>query len=296
MHDIWNPWHGCHTVSEGCANCYMYHEDRIHDNGDPSVVRRTANMRYPLSRDRSGTYKVKPGEMIRVCMTSDFFVEEADAWRDEAWDVIARRPDVKFFLLTKRAERIRQCLPHDWGDGWPNVMLNVTCENQRRADERIPLLFDVPAAHRGIMCAPFIGPVSIAQWLDDRHLIEQVLCDGENYEGSRPCHYEWVQRLSDECRQADVTFDFCGVGNNFVKDGVTYHFTDQTQQSRQAFRSGLSHEGRPMEWDLRDPLGLPIPQEELYQPYFNPVRCAECGMRLTCNGCSRCGRCGVTAW
>ena len=274
----------------------MYHEDRIHDNGDPSVVRRTANMRYPLSRDRSGTYKVKPGEMIRVCMTSDFFVEEADAWRDEAWDVIARRPDVKFFLLTKRAERIRQCLPHDWGDGWPNVMLNVTCENQRRADERIPLLFDVPAAHRGIMCAPFIGPVSIAQWLDDRHLIEQVLCDGENYEGSRPCHYEWVQRLSDECRQADVTFDFCGVGNNFVKDGVTYHFTDQTQQSRQAFRSGLSHEGRPMEWDLRDPLGLPIPQEELYQPYFNPVRCAECGMRLTCNGCSRCGRCGVTAW
>lgn len=95
MHDIWNPWHGCHKVSEGCANCYMFYEDMLHGNGDPSVVRRTATgMRYPLSRDRSGAYKVKPGEMLRVCMTSDFFVEEADAWRDEAWNVIAQRPDV----------------------------------------------------------------------------------------------------------------------------------------------------------------------------------------------------------
>lgn len=305
MHDIWNPWHGCHKVSEGCANCYMYYEDAIHDNGDPSQVRRNkAALRYPLARDRSGSYKVRPGEMIRVCMTSDFFVEEADAWRDEAWDVIAQRPDVKFFLLTKRAQRIERCLPHDWGAGWKNVMLNVTCENQRRADERIPILLDLPAAHKGVMCAPLIGPVSVARWLGEsrevdgtpRPQIEQVLCDGENYAGARPCHYEWVRQLSDECRAANVTFDFCGIGNCFVKDGVTYRFTSQAQQSRQAYRSGLSFVGRPMDWDLRDPLGLPIAEDGLYKPYFNPVTCVECGRRTTCNGCTRCGRCGVTTW
>lgn len=48
-------------------------------------------------------------------MSSDFFLEEADQWRDEAWDYIRRRPDVTFSLLTKRAHRIKECLPSNWG-------------------------------------------------------------------------------------------------------------------------------------------------------------------------------------
>jgi hypothetical protein len=51
---------------------------------------------------------------------------------------IRKRSDVVFLLLTKRPQRIRECLPEDWGDGWDNIFLNVTCENQSRADERIP--------------------------------------------------------------------------------------------------------------------------------------------------------------
>ena len=72
-----------------------------------------------------------------------------------------QRADVVFFLLTKRPQRVRECLPPDWGSGWDNIIFNVTCENQRRADERIPLLLELPFKHKGIMCAPFIGPVSI---------------------------------------------------------------------------------------------------------------------------------------
>ena len=63
--------------------------------------------------------------MIRVCMTSDFFLEEADEWRKEAWEIMHRRPDVKFFLLTKRPQRVRECLPKDWSDGWENIFFNV---------------------------------------------------------------------------------------------------------------------------------------------------------------------------
>lgn len=88
-------------------------------------------------------------------------MEQADGWRDEAWEIIHQRPDVKFFLLTKRPQRVAQCLPENWGDGWDNVMFNVTCENQARADERIPLLKELPFKHKGIMCAPLIGAVSI---------------------------------------------------------------------------------------------------------------------------------------
>lgn len=77
---------------------------------------------------------MKSGETLRVCMTSDFFIEEADEWRGEAWKIISERPDVVFYLLTKRPERVAKLLPKNWGGGWENVFFNVTAENQARAD------------------------------------------------------------------------------------------------------------------------------------------------------------------
>ena len=123
MHDIWNPWHGCRKCSEGCENCYMYFLDRMREQDGSRIYRTKNGFRYPLSRNRQGQYKVRSGEMIRVCMTSDFFLEEADVWRDEAWAIMRQRKDVKFFLLTKRPERVSSCLPYDWGTGWENIFL-----------------------------------------------------------------------------------------------------------------------------------------------------------------------------
>ena len=288
MHDIWNPWHGCIKCSEGCQNCYMYDLDARRGKDGSEIYRTKAGFHYPLSKTRDGAYKVQSGEMLRVCMTSDFFLEQADAWRDEAWEIIHRRPDVKFFLLTKRPQRVRDHLPRNWGEGWENVMLNVSCENQRRADERIPRLLELPFRHKGIMCAPLIGPVSIRDYLPCGQL-EQVLCDGENYSGARPCHYEWVKQLHDECAAYNVTFVFCGTGRRFVKGGKTYAL-EGSLQSTQAHKSGLSFLGKPMAFHLTDEWGYPIPPEQLYQPYYG-ARCQSCGMRLACNGCSRCGKC-----
>ncbi len=291
MHDIWNPWHGCRKCSEGCQNCYMYYLDAARDKNGADIYRTRAGFRYPLSKDRSGRYKIQSGEMLRVCMTSDFFLEEADAWREEAWDIIRQRPDVKFFLLTKRPERAEKCLPKDWGEGWENVMFNVTCENQKRADERIPILHALPFKHKGIMCAPLIGPVRIREYLQEGQ-IEQVLCDGESYGGARTCHYEWVKDLHDACREFNITFVFCSTGRRFVRDGKLYRIEDSRVQSEQASRSGLSFQGKPMTFQLCDTLGCAIPETELYKPYYGE-HCQKCGMKLICNGCSRCGRCGI---
>lgn len=121
LHDIWNPWHGCVKCSEGCQNCYMYFLDRMRDQNGAEIYKTKSGFSYPLQKDRTGHYKIQSGEQIRVCMTSDFFLEEADPWRAEAWDIMRQRSDVVFFLLTKRPQRVRECLPPDWGSGWDNI-------------------------------------------------------------------------------------------------------------------------------------------------------------------------------
>lgn len=288
MHDIWNPWHGCHRVSPGCENCYMYFLDEKRGQRG-SRIYRTKNFDYPLQRTHTGQYRIQSGELIRVCMTSDFFLPEADPWREAVWDMMYQRRDVAFFLLTKRPERIRDHLPSDWGDGWDNVWINVTCENQAMADRRMPILLDIPARHKGVMCAPFIGPVSLAPYLAGGQ-IEQVKCGGENYGGARPCHYEWVKALHDECLSAHVPFSFIETGTHFVKDGRHYRIPNKLFQSWQAWKSGLNF-GHLPRFHLQTDLGFPVPEEDMYKPKYDGPNCSHCGSRHICNGCSHCGKC-----
>ena len=272
MNDIWNPWHGCKKYSEGCDNCYMYFLDKQRDKDGSEIYKVKTNFNLPLKKDRQGNYKMKSGEHIRVCMTSDFFLEEADEWRKEVWDMIRIRSDVHFWLLTKRAGRIVNCLPDDWGNGWDNVSINVTVENQRRADERLPILLEIPAKHKGLMAAPFIGAMDIDKYLATGQL-ERVLCDGENYEGARPLYYEWVKSLYEQCKRNNVPFDFVGTGNIFIKDKKEYHIC-KAYQHIQAIRSGLQYPAVDKDIKMQK-------------------KCAYCKRRNTCNGCRRCGKCEI---
>ncbi len=237
---IWNPWHGCHKCSEGCQNCYAYFLDKRYGRDTNEVVKNKSDFNLPVKKTRNGEYKLPSGCFVRVCMASDFFVEEADEWRDEAWNFIRRRPDVTFSLLTKRAERIKDCLPPDWGEGWDNVSFSVSCENQKRLDERIPYLLDLPAKHRWVSLKPFIGEIDIASYLETGK-IETVLAGGENYLGSRPLHYEWVKKVHDACAENNVQLIFGQTGNIFIKDGKEYKIRNRTEQMVQALKSGLHY-------------------------------------------------------
>jgi len=267
----------------------MYFLDKRRNRDGSKIYRVQNNFDYPLQKDKNGDYKVKSGEHIRVCMTSDFFLAEADAWRSEAWKIIKERPDVVFFLLTKRPERVQSCLPPDWGQGWENVFFNVTCENQQMADERIPLMLELPFRHKGIMVAPFIGEISIASYLKSGK-IEQVIAGGENYDGARPLKYEWVEKLYRECREAEVTFCFIETGTNFVVRGKNYHIADKRQQSVQAYRSGLQYKGQDIDFRLELPQKALFDNGQWYKAQFGSL-CQMCGSRLICNGCSNCGAC-----
>lgn len=118
-----------------------------------------------------------------------------------------------------------------------------------------------------------------------------MICGGENYDGARPCNFDWVRALSRQCRAHDVTFSFIETGTNFIKDGRRYFMPNKRVQSEMAFKSGVSFRGRPMRFYLEDEYGE-IPPERLYAPHFGP-QCKNCGSRLTCNGCANCARCMV---
>ena len=171
-----------------------------------------------------------------TCFTSDFFIEEADEWREDAWLMIHRRSDLHFFMITKRPERIAQCLPEDWGDGYENVTICCTMENQRRADERLPLYRELPIRHKSIICEPLLESIDFHDTLGS--WCEQVTVGGESGRDARVCDYDWVLNIREQCIKSNVLFHFKQTGAHFRKDGRLYNIP-RNQQMAQAHRAGI---------------------------------------------------------
>jgi protein gp37 len=236
---IWNPWHGCKKLSPGCKNCYVYRRDESIGK-DASIVTRTGDFSLPLKKDRNGQYKLTPLDgTVYTCMTSDFFLDEADAWRQECWDMIRERNDLEFCIITKRIDRFEKCIPDDWGEGWDHVTICSTCENQDRADYRLPIFLSLPIKHREIISEPMLGEIHIGKYLETG-LIEHVTCGGESGPNARPCNYEWILAVREECIRYGVSFFFKQTGALFVKDDKTYH-VERRLQMEQARKAGINY-------------------------------------------------------
>ena len=232
---LWNLWHGCHRKSEGCLHCYVFRRDE--PNGiDTNLVSKTSIFRLPVQRDRKGEYKIPSGTFIWTCFTSDFFIQDADPWREEAWTMIRERSDLPFFMITKRPERIAGCLPQDWGNGYPNVTICCTMENQRRADERIPIYKALPIAHKEIICEPLLEDIDFRGELGN--WCEEITVGGESGREARICDYDWVLHIRQQCIEAGVPFHFKQTGAHFRKDGRLYDVERKYQQA-QAHRAGI---------------------------------------------------------
>ena len=233
----WRPWHGCRKCSPGCLNCYVYRGDARYGR-DAAQVRTTREFDLPARGRRGGEAAIPAGEIVFTCLTSDFFIEEADEWRVRAWRMIRARPDLMFFIITKRIERFTVSLPEDWGEGYGNVTVASTCENQQKADERLPILLSLPIRHREIICEPLLEDVDLSRHLASGK-IEGVLAGGESGPRARLCRYEWVLHIARQCREAGVPFTFKQTGANFEKDGRIYHIP-RRQQHPQARLAGIS--------------------------------------------------------
>ena len=233
----WNPWHGCHKCSPGCANCYVYRGDERRGR-DASQVYRTKDYDLPLRKKRDGSWKIPAGEMVWTCFSSDFLLEDADDWRPWAWAMMRARSDLNFFFITKRIHRLAECLPPDWGAGYENISVCVTAEDQTRADFRLPILEQAPIRYKSISCEPLLGPVDLSRWLGPH--ITQVVAGGESGAEARPCRYEWILDIRAQCAAAGVPFLFKQTGYRFVKDGKLYCIPRRLQHS-QARKAGINY-------------------------------------------------------
>lgn len=189
----WNPWHGCVKVSPGCKNCYMYRDKKRYGQDPMLVVRSSTTFYAPQTW-------LEP-RLVFTCSWSDWFIESADEWRDEAWGVIRDTPHLTYQILTKRPERIREHLPSDWGTGWPNVWLGVSIETQAYI-ERKRLLCSSPAKVRFISAEPLIGPLRLGS-LDSIHW---VITGGESGPHARAMDLDWVRSIRGQCQRAGVAY------------------------------------------------------------------------------------------
>lgn len=193
----WNPWQGCTKVSPGCANCYMFAEREGRWGIKSSVVKRSAPTTFnkPL--------KWKDPAKVFTCSWSDFFHADADEWRDEAWDIIRRTPHLTYQILTKRHQRIEECLPSDWCAGWDNVWLGVSCEDQY-LENRIAWLAEIPAKVRFVSAEPLLGRLFI--YPEYMSKIHWVIDGGESGPKARPADMNWFRLLRDQCAEHGVAY------------------------------------------------------------------------------------------
>lgn len=238
----WSPWHGCHKLSAGCQNCYVYRIDE-RNGKKSSVVEKTKGFDYPVRKNKKGEYTFKPGNIVAMCFSTDFFIEEADAWRPEAWEMMRIRKDLHFFMITKRIDRFYIGLPADWGEGYPNVTICTTVENQDRADYRLPIFRDAPIQHKMIVSEPLLGPIDLTPYLGS--WVKQVTVGGESGKEARPCNYDWILDIRQQCISHNIPFQFRQTGANFIKDGQNYKVIRKFQHS-QARKANINYKMLPV--------------------------------------------------
>ena len=239
---VWNPWHGCHKISQGCRHCYVFREDAAFGTEiSTNVVRKTASFNLPVRRDRKKHWKFPAGTEFALCFTSDLLIEEADEWRPVIWDMIRQRQDCSFYFFTKRIDRLAACLPSDWGDGYDHVAIGCTVENQDRADHRMPIFLSLPIKHRLVIVAPMIERINLEKYLNPK-LIEEVSVGGESGKYARPLDFDWVVNLRNQCVRAGVPFNFHQTGSYLIKDGRRFHIPREHQHS-QAHKANVDFHG-----------------------------------------------------
>lgn len=201
-----NPWVGCTKVSPACDHCYAERDNKrrkwVAGWGAGVPRRRTKTWNDPIKWNRQAEIS---GARPRVFCASlaDVFDNEVDPnWRDDLFRLIRQTPNLRWLLLTKRIGNARKMLPADWGNGYPNVALGSTLENQEVWDRDIDKLMSTPARLHFVSVEPMLGRIDIG----DDYIPDWIITGGESGPGFRPLDMDAVRFMRDQCARLGIPF------------------------------------------------------------------------------------------
>ncbi len=208
-----NPWVGCTKISPACDHCYA--EGWAKRTGGAALWqgerRRTsvANWRQPLIWNRKAASDGVRRKVFCASLADVFDNQVPNDWRADLWRLIRETPSLDWLLLTKRPQNITGMLPGPgwWGDGWPNVWLGTTAEDQHHYAQRWHHLAAVPAKVRFLSYEPALGPLGGLD-LGGVGTPDWIICGGESGPHARAMHPDWARGLRDQCAAAGVPFHF----------------------------------------------------------------------------------------
>jgi len=248
-----NVINGCTVVSPGCTNCYAMkqaHRFPVRQG----LTRQTkggmvwtGEVRFHEPALQQVLRWKRPRKIFWNAHGDTFHEAVPSLWIDRCFAVMAATPQHIHQVLTKRPERLREYAYQAMGCGehwlahcelshapmWPlpNVWLGVSVEDQPRAEERIPILLDTPAAIRWLSMEPLLGEVDLSPWLGfwepgeqirtpdggsyttetpraPEPLIDWVVLGGESGPHARPMHPAWERAVRAQCEAAGVPYLF----------------------------------------------------------------------------------------
>ncbi len=227
----WPVTVGCDKVSPGCYDCYaMRDARRMESNPNPKISSVYSGLVTKQANgilNWTGTVKTLPERLgdpahwkdhrdIFVCSQSDLFHEDVPgAFIGQIFSAIWNYSWHTYYILTKRPERLLELLQEDPPEGrrdfnatnFPHVIVGVSAEDQDAAEQRLPLLTQVPlpANQLFVSAEPLIGSLDLSRWIDQ---IGWVIVGGESGKHARPMHPDWARSLRDQCLVSGTAYHF----------------------------------------------------------------------------------------
>lgn len=245
----WNIAVGCEKVDEDCKFCYMYRDSLKGTRYNPREVRKTKTVfKLPLRLKDTKSAMWDGSLLVFVSSLTDWVLKQIDSFRDEMWEIMRERSDLIYQMLTKRPERLSECFPPDWGNGWNNVWIGASAGSQN-AKQRIIDLYQQRFRVKTMFLSlePLHGPMDITnkgidngyslptaydlfgngiEWTDpgDKYIgVDWVIIGGEsgNDKGQyryRECKIEWIEDLIKQCKESNVPVFVKQLGTHLAKE------------------------------------------------------------------------------